>query len=161
MVKKVTELAENLGVKHAAWDKKDGYFVPRECYNSYFYRVEDSSTNIIDKFILHGNKLTKYLDGGSALHCNLAEHLSKSQYRKLMDTAIKTGCNYFTFNVRNTLCKDCGHIDKHTLDTCPRCGSDNIAYATRIIGYLKLESSFSTARQKEAKARYYDYTHKD
>ena len=29
--------AENVGVKHAKWDKEDGYVVPRDCYNSYFY----------------------------------------------------------------------------------------------------------------------------
>lgn len=28
--------AENVGVKHAKWDREDGYFVPRDCYNSYF-----------------------------------------------------------------------------------------------------------------------------
>jgi len=27
--------AENLGVKHANWDRKAGYVVPRDCYNSY------------------------------------------------------------------------------------------------------------------------------
>jgi ribonucleoside-triphosphate reductase len=54
---------ENLGVKNAKWDRKDGYFVPRDCYNSYFYRVEDLSTTILDKYILHGSRLTKYLDG--------------------------------------------------------------------------------------------------
>ena len=27
--------AENVGVKHAKWDKEDGYIVPRDCYNSY------------------------------------------------------------------------------------------------------------------------------
>ena len=61
--------AENLGVKNAKWDKEDGYFVPRDCYNSYFYRVEDDGTNLIDKFILHGNKLTQYLDGGQLKRC--------------------------------------------------------------------------------------------
>lgn len=63
LVIKVTELAENLGVKNAKWDKEDGYYVPRDCYNSYFYVVEDENTNLLDKFILHGDKLTKYLDG--------------------------------------------------------------------------------------------------
>ena len=33
--------AENVGVKHAKWDKRDGYKVGRDCYNSYFYIVED------------------------------------------------------------------------------------------------------------------------
>lgn len=147
--------AENLGVKNAKWDKQSGYSVPRDCYNSYFYLVEDPATSPIDKFILHGKDFTQYLDGGSALHCNLNEHLSKEQYRKLMDVAIKTGCPYFTFNIPNTVCRDCGYISKHNLNKCPKCGSEHLDYATRVIGYLKLISSFSEARQKEAAKRYY------
>jgi len=147
--------AENLGVKNATWDAKDGLFVPRKCYNSYFYLVEDEHTNPIDKFIMHGKEFTQFLDGGSALHCNLDEHLTKEQYRKLMQIAIKTGCPYFTFNIPNTVCRDCGHISKHMLKKCPKCGSENLDWATRVIGYLKLISSFSEARQKEAALRYY------
>ena len=69
--------AENVGVKHAKWDREDGYFVPRDCYNSYFYIVEDQSMNIIDKFKLHGAPYIEHLTGGSALHMNLEEHLTK------------------------------------------------------------------------------------
>ena len=148
--------AENLGVKNAKWDREDGYFVPRDCYNSYFYIVEDEKTNVVDKFILHGEKLTKYLDGGSALHANLNEHLTKEQYKILMIDAIKTGCSYFTFNIPNTICNECGHISKHRMDHCEKCGSKNIDYLTRIIGYLKRVSAFSEARQKEEKKRYYE-----
>lgn len=147
--------AENLGVKHANWDRKDGYFVPRDCYNSYFYAVEDTSLTIFDKFKLHGKEYVKYLDGGSALHMNLEEHLTKDQYRNLLKVAAANGTNYFTFNIPNTICNDCGHIDKRYLHECPKCGSKNIDYATRIIGYLKRISNFSEARQKEASKRYY------
>lgn len=147
--------AENLGVKHANWDRKDGYFVPRDCYNSYFYAVEDTSLTIFDKFKLHGKEYVKYLDGGSALHMNLEEYLTKDQYRNLLKVAAANGTNYFTFNIPNTICNDCGHIDKRYLHECPKCGSKNIDYATRIIGYLKRISNFSEARQKEASKRYY------
>lgn len=147
--------AENLGVKHANWDRKDGYVVPRDCYNSYFYAVEDTSLTILDKFKLHGEEYVKYLDGGSALHMNLEEHLTKDQYRNLLKVAAANGTNYFTFNIPNTICNDCGHIDKRYLHECPKCGSKNIDYATRIIGYLKRISNFSEARQKEASKRYY------
>ena len=147
--------AENVGVKHAKWDKEDGYFVPRDCYNSYFYIVEDDSLTIIDKFKLHGAPYIKHLTGGSALHMNLEEHLSKAQYAQLIKVAAKEGCNYFTFNIPNTLCNDCGHIDKRYLHKCPKCGSENIDYLTRIIGYLKRVSNFSQARQKEASRRFY------
>ena len=147
--------AENLGVKNAKWDKEDGYIVKRDCYNSYFYKVEDETCNILDKFILHGKRLTKYLDGGSALHCNLQEHLTKDQYKMLMRNAIRTGCSYFTYNIPNTICNDCGHISKHKTDKCEKCGSENVDYMTRIIGYLKRVSKFSEARIKEEGRRYY------
>ncbi len=148
--------AENLGVKNAKWDAEDGYVVPRSCYNSYFYKVEDSSCNLLDKFILHGKQMTQYLDGGSALHANLDEHLTFAQYQKVMKDAILTGCPYFTFNIPNTICNACGHISKHRLSHCPKCGSDNLDYATRVIGYLKRVSKYSEARQVEAAKRFYD-----
>lgn len=147
--------AENVGVKHARWDREDGYYVPRDCYNSYFYMVEDEQTDIIEKFRLHGRRFIEHLTGGSALHMNLDEHLSAPQYRQLLRVAAKEGCNYFTFNIPNTLCNDCGHIDKHHLRECPHCHSTNLDYLTRIIGYLKRVSNFSLDRQKEASRRYY------
>lgn len=147
--------AENVGVKHAKWDREDGYFVPRDCYNSYFYVVEDDSLTILDKFKLHGAPYIEHLTGGSALHMNLEEHLSKAQYRQLLRVAAQEGCNYFTFNIPNTVCNDCGHIDKRYLHECPVCHSKNIDYLTRVIGYLKRVSNFSMARQEEAHRRYY------
>lgn len=149
--------AENLGVKHANWDKKAGYVVPRDCYNSYFYAVEDTSLTVLDKFKLHGKEYVQWLDGGSALHMNLDEHLSKEQYRNLLRVAAVNGTNYFTFNIPNTICNDCGHIDKRYLKECPKCGSKNIDYATRVIGYLKRISNFSQARQEEASRRFYTH----
>ena len=147
--------AENVGVKHAKWDREDGYQVPRDCYNSYFYIVEDPNTNPLDKFRLHGRKYITHLTGGSALHLNLEEHLSQSQYRQLLRVAAVEGCNYFTFNIPNTVCNDCGHIDKRYLKECPVCHSKNVDYLTRVIGYMKRVSSFSEARQEEEHRRYY------
>ena len=148
--------AESLGVKNAKWDKRDGYKVPRDCYNSYFYIVEDKTVDPIKKFRFQGIKFTGCCDGGSALHNNLDEHLTARQYRMLMDVAVKEGCNYFTYNIMNTICNECGYISKHTLDTCPKCGSKDVDYATRIIGYLKRISAFSAARQIEADNRAYN-----
>lgn len=148
---------ENAGYKLAQWDKKDGYVVPRECYNSYFYRVEDNSLNIIDKGKLHGDQVTKYLDGGSAYHINLEEYLNAAQYEKMFHIMAILGVNYFCTNVKITCCeeKDCGFIDKRTLSKCSKCGSENISHATRIIGYLRKVSNFSEARQVEESLRFY------
>ena len=149
--------AENLAVKHHNWDLADGYYVSKshELYSSYFYNPEDEGISILDKFKLHGKNYVKYLDGGSALHMNLKEHLSKEQYKQLMKIAVVNGTNYFTFNIKNTVCNDCGYISKHTLDKCPHCGSTNLDYLTRIIGYLKRIKDFSEPRQEEANKRFY------
>ena len=147
--------AENLGAKNAQWDKADGYKVARDCYNSYFYVVEDDKTNALDKFLLHGRELTEWLDGGSALHLNLDEALSRSGYRSLLNIAARTGCNYFCVNVKITICNECGHIDKRTREACSACGSRDIDYGTRVIGYLKRVSAFSSPRRKEHALRHY------
>ncbi|WP_293746500.1 anaerobic ribonucleoside-triphosphate reductase [uncultured Paraglaciecola sp.] len=147
--------AENLGVKNARWDKQDGYMVNRECYNSYFYLVEDKEINHLDKFMLHGKQMTQYLDGGSALHLNLDETLSPKNAYKLLNIAAQNGCNYFCINVKITICNDCQHIDKRTLQTCSSCGSNDIDYGTRVIGYLKRVSSFSKGRRDEHEVRHY------
>jgi len=147
--------AENLGVKNSKWDKKDGYQVNRECYNSYFYVVEDEETNHIDKFVMHGQEMTQYLDGGSALHLNLDEALSADAYMKLFNVAAATGCNYFCINVKITICNECEKIDKRTLHLCSNCGSEDIDHGTRVIGYLKRVTAFSQGRQKEHALRHY------
>lgn len=148
--------AENLGVKNAKWDKEDGLKVPRACYNSYFFPVEDDSYNIIDKLRLHGKENTQWLDGGSACHLNMEQLMSKEQAYDLICIAGKLGVNYWTFNVLMTLCNDCGFINVNTENHCTKCGSKDIDYATRVIGYLKRISSFSTERQKEAGLRIYN-----
>lgn len=147
--------AENLGVKNALWDKKDQLFSPRDCYNSYFYPVEDNSINVLDKIILHGKEIIQYLDGGSALHLNLEETPTEETFLKLLNATAKAGCNYFCFNIKITLCNECQHIDKRTLHQCSACHSYNIDHATRVIGYLKRISSFSNPRQKEHQLRHY------
>jgi len=147
--------AENLGVKNAEWDKKDGLLVKRDCYNSYFYVVEDETSNVLDKFSLHGKEILQYLDGGSALHLNLDHLATKDSYLTYFKVAAIAGCNYWTTNVRTTICNVCGKIDKNTLTHCLHCGSEDLDYGTRVIGYLKRVSAFSKARQKEENKRWY------
>lgn len=148
--------AEGLGGKNYRWDKEDGYWVPKDenLYNSYFYDAHDD-TSVLDKFILHGRQTYQYTDGGSAAHINLEDHLSKEQYLKLIDFAIANGTNYFTFNIPNSKCDDCGYITKHPITECPKCHSKNITQYTRVIGYLRPIKSFGKDRQIEASKRVY------
>ena len=148
--------AEGLGGKNYRWDKEDGYYVPegRTLYNSYFYNAHDN-TSVLDKFILHGRQTYQFTDGGSAAHINLQDHLSKEQYIKLIDFAIKEGTNYFTFNIPNTKCNKCGHIVKQPFIVCPKCNSEDVTQYTRIIGYMRPISAFAEDRKIEAGMRVY------
>lgn len=152
--------AEGLGGKNYRWDKSENYWVPEDenLYNSYFYNAHDN-TSVLDKFILHGRQTYQYTDGGSAAHINLEDHLSKEQYLKLIDFAIQEGTNYFTFNIPNSKCDDCGFITKHPICECPKCGSKNITQYTRVIGYLRPIKAFGSDRQVEAAKRVYAKVH--
>ena len=148
--------AEGLGGKNYKWDSEDGYWTPDDenLYNSYFYNAHDD-TSVLDKFILHGRQTYQFTDGGSAAHINLEDHLSKEQYLKLIDFAIANGTNYFTFNIPNSKCDDCGYITKHPITECPKCHSHNITQYTRVIGYLRPIKTFGKDRQIEAAKRTY------
>lgn len=148
--------AESLGGKNYRWDKSQGYWVPEDenLYNSYFFDAHDN-TSVLDKMILHGRQTAQYCDGGSACHINLEDHLSKKQYLKLLEFAVKEGTNYFTFNIPNSKCEDCSYITKHPITECPKCHSKNITQYTRVIGYLRPVKSFGKDRQIEASKRHY------
>nr|DAO34794.1 MAG TPA: anaerobic ribonucleoside triphosphate reductase [Crassvirales sp.] len=148
--------AEGLGGKNYGWDLQDGYWVPEDenLYNSYFFDAHDD-TSVLDKMILHGRQTAQYCDGGSACHINLEDHLSKEQYLKLLEFAVKEGTNYITFNIPNSKCEDCGYITKHPITECPKCHSHNITWYTRVIGYLRPIKAFGIDRFIEAGKRVY------
>nr|DAJ12280.1 MAG TPA: anaerobic ribonucleoside triphosphate reductase [Bacteriophage sp.] len=152
--------AENLGVKNAKWDKEAGLYVTRDCYNSYFYPVEDHTVNVLDKLKLYSKDIVQYLDGGSALHLNLEQMLSQEQFMHLYKLCSKYGVPYWTTNVLCTICNNCGYINTDTENHCVKCGSTDVDYGTRVIGYLKRISNFSEARQKEAGKRFYHHLKK-
>lgn len=142
---------ENLGVKLYNWDKADGYKVTegRERYSCYFFNPWDKNTTLLDKLAMHGGNIAKATDGGQACHINLDAHLDKEQYKKVMQYAANVGCNYFTFNIPMSQCKDCKHVVNAPISKCPKCGSTNIRYYTRIIGFLRPVDNWSKPMQEE------------
>ena len=151
--------AESLAIKNYNWDKEDGYWVPedRNLYASYIYIPSDNQRSILEKIRMHGkNFIGNYLDGGSAAHLNLSEHLSKKQYEYVLTYAANEGCQYLTFNIPNSECDDCGFIAKQPFETCPKCGSTNVTWWDRVIGYMTPIKSWSTGRKIEQRTRIYE-----
>ena len=149
---------ESASIKLYNRDKKDGYWVPSDTnlYASYIFKPNDINISVLDKIYLHGRDFCgDNLDGGSAAHINLDSHLSEQQYEKLLTYAAEVGCKYLTFNVPNSECQDCGFITKTPISECPHCGSKNIDYYDRVIGYLTKIKNWSSGRQIEQKTRVY------
>ena len=149
---------ESASIKMYNRDKKDGYWVPDDTnlYASYIFKPNDEEITIFDKLYLHGNDFCgDMLDGGSAAHLNLDSHLSEKQYQLLVDYAAKVGCKYFTFNVPNCECDNCGFIAKQPFTECPKCGSTETTLWDRVIGYLTAIKNWSQGRRIEQKTRVY------
>jgi ribonucleoside-triphosphate reductase len=150
--------AESAAIKLYNRDKKDGYWVPEDTnlYASYIFKPNDPEISLLDKIVLHSNQFASdKLDGGSAAHLNLEEHLTQEQYKKVLEFAAQKGCKYLTFNIPNSECEHCGYITKHPITECPRCGSTKITLWDRIIGYLTSIKNWSKGRQEEQKIRVY------
>ena len=148
--------AESASVKLYNRDKADGYWVPTDTnlYASYIFKPNDTHISILDKIILHSSEFAAdELDGGSACHLNLSEHLSQKQYEYLLKFMAKVGCKYATFNIPNCECDKCHFIAKQPFSKCPKCGSTHVSLWDRIIGYLTKISNWSAARQLEGSTR--------
>lgn len=151
-------MAESAAIKLYNRDKKDGYWVPSDTnlYASYIFKPNDTEISVLDKIYLHSSEFAAdQLDGGQSAHLNLDSHLSKEQYRKILNYAAKVGCKYLTFNIPNCECEDCGFIAKQPFSVCPKCGSMNVSLWDRIIGYLTKIKNWSAGRQIEQKTRVY------
>lgn len=148
--------AESASVKLYNRDKADGYWIPTDTnlYASYIFKPNDTHISILDKIILHSSEFAAdELDGGSACHLNLSEHLSQKQYKYLLKFMAKVGCKYATFNIPNCECEECHFIAKQPFSKCPKCGSTHVSLWDRIIGYLTKISNWSAARQLEGSTR--------
>jgi ribonucleoside-triphosphate reductase len=91
---------------------------------------------------------------------NLDSHLSEKQYQVLIDYAARVGCKYFTFNVPNCECDNCGFIAKQPFTECPKCGSTETTLWDRVIGYLTAIKNWSQGRRIEQKTRVYHNGHR-
>lgn len=149
--------AESLAVKNYNWDKEQGYWVPDDTnlYASYIFKPNED-LSVLEKLRLHGRDyIGEYLDGGAAAHINLDHHLDKEQYWKIINYAAQVGCQYFTFNIPNCECDDCGFIAKQPFTICPKCASKHISLYDRVIGYLTKVKNWSSGRQIEQQTRVY------
>jgi anaerobic ribonucleoside-triphosphate reductase len=87
--------------------------------------------------------------GGGIVHFSLGERTLPKQNEKIIRHAVKTGCEHFSLNPVYSVCEDCGDTKFAKLTICGSCGSDNIEYYTRTVGFFTpVKAGWSKPKQE-------------
>lgn len=140
--------AESMAVRFAIADK--ALFNLGEDYyklyaNQHVPLWEDKT--IFERLAIAG-KYDQLLTGGSIVHLNVDGDTTYQQNLKLIEYAVKCGTEHFAINKCYTICNDCGEVIKYKTDKCEKCGSTNLDYVLRIIGYFVRVSAFGKVRRE-------------
>lgn len=73
-------------------------------------------------------------NGGNIMYNRFTCEYNKDAYITLIRRAMRLGY-YYGCNISKDFCEDCG-MEFIDLDTCPKCGSNNITQIDRVCGYL-------------------------
>jgi len=139
--------AESLAVKFALKDKLM-HEMNYPIYSNQFVPLW-VDCDIVDRVKLDG-EFSKALTGGGISHLNVGEKLtSPNQMKKLIEYAVKCGCEHFAINYNFCKCQN-DHVTIAGQSTvCSMCSAPIIEQYTRIIGYFTPVSTWNKGRQEE------------
>lgn len=143
--------AESLAIKLA---KKDEhlYGMDYPIYANQFVPLW-VDCDIMDRIRLDG-AFSKVLTGGGISHLNLGEKLThKNQMKKLIECAIKHGCEHFAINYNYCRCENNHTTISSQTSICPICSGSITDQYTRIVGYITPISSWNKGRKEEHSKR--------
>lgn len=93
-------------------------------------------------------KYNQLLTGGGIVHAQLGSKTTSSQNRKIIEYAIKCGCEHFVLNSVYSKCPKCGAVYDHKVASCSKCGhNEHMEYFTRIVGYFTSVDSWNPTRK--------------
>jgi len=133
--------------------KKDALLFSDASYvlysNQYVPLIKDAS--LCDRVIVQG-KFDKEVGGGSILHLNLEEKITKPQMKKLISYASSKGVVYFAINYNYAQCTSCGKVYIGKYEVSP-CHNAPVKMYLRVVGFLTEVLHWSKERQGEYKSR--------
>jgi anaerobic ribonucleoside-triphosphate reductase len=119
--------------------------VPHELYANQFIPLwEDVS---LWERIEKDGKFNKLITGGGIVHFSLGEKTTKAQNKKIIDHAVKTGCEHFALNPVYSKCVN-DHTNFGDMESCPVCGGEIVSKVTRTIGYFSEVENWSTPKRE-------------
>lgn len=93
-------------------------------------------------------KYNQLLTGGGIVHAQLGSKTTPSQNRKIIEYAIKCGCEHFVLNSVYSKCPKCGAVYDHKVASCSKCGhNEHMQYFTRVVGFFVPVDSWNPTRR--------------
>ncbi len=94
-------------------------------------------------------------DGGAMSHVWLGESNPGAEglYELTKKIATKTAIQYFAFTKDLSVCKNCNFTVGGLKDNCPRCGSSNMEWWSRITGYYQNVAGWNKGKLEELAER--------
>jgi len=94
---------------------------------------------------------------GAITHIFIGENKPSpaSIFNVIKKTFYNTNNTQVAFSPTLSQCEDCGLMQRGEKDSCPNCGSQNIEFITRIVGYYsRVKSRWSSSKQQEFEDRF-------
>lgn len=92
-------------------------------------------------------KYNKLFTGGGICHFGLGEKVTSKQAQKIIEYAVKSGCEHFALNSVYSECEN-KHTNFGNLEVCPDCGQKIIEKYSRICGFFTQISSWNKVRRE-------------
>lgn len=140
---------ESVAIRLAEVDKVLGKNTEYKLYSNQYVPLIQNNISISDRFKIQG-KFDTQTSGGSILHINIdeSEKISELQMKKLFELALKTKTIYWALNYIYIQCSS-GHsfIGSNETKECPICGSNNLTYFTRVVGFITNVKDWNPTRR--------------
>jgi anaerobic ribonucleoside-triphosphate reductase len=101
-------------------------------------------------------KFFPLLNGGNMLHVWLGEASPDPEalYKLTKRIATQTQIGYYAYTKDLTVCNNCGTVSPLMTKLCPKCGSDNVEWWSRVTGYYQAVSGWNEGKKRELQDRY-------
>ena len=140
--------AENLAIKLADLDRALGYQDKYELYSNQWTPLTED-VDFFERIEIAG-QLDRMCTGGAIVHLNVNHPISGDMQRRILKHAYKKGVIYCAFNYDLSRCNNCNTITPSKVSVCPICGSTDIDYFYRVVGFItNVRKSWSEPRRRE------------
>jgi len=124
-------------------------------YTNSVHLSADADVSLVER-IQQQAKFHSVIESGAITHAFVGEEKpsAESIMRLVRETFFRTQTAQLTVSPEFTYCNSCYHIARGLLESCCKCGSENVAGETRVVGYFsKIQNWNKSKRYGELVAR--------